>query len=117
MIPYEDWARLWEMRGFAREVASILDGAALDEYPRSLAQQRALERSLMLIGEAARAVSEETRQALADVAWKRIIGLRHVIAHDYRGLQQDRLWRVASTDVPALVLRLDALLPPEPSSE
>lgn len=113
-IPTGDLAALRDMRDFGYELAVILEDTPLEGYPRDLAQQRAVERVIMLIGEAARGVSAPTCAALSDIPWRRIIGLRNIVAHAYRSVKQERLWHIAAQEVPSLVRRLDAVLPPEP---
>jgi len=44
--------------------------------------QLAVERSLEIIGEAARRVSPVFRESHPEVPWRRIIGLRNVLAHE-----------------------------------
>ena len=35
-----------------------------------------------------------------------IVGLRHVIAHEYGNIDYERLWEIATTDVPLLAAHL-----------
>src|SRR3990170_4461691 len=43
-------------------------------------------RHLQIIGEAARALPEAVREQAPAVPWSRIIGMRHILVHDYRGI-------------------------------
>jgi uncharacterized protein with HEPN domain len=43
----------------------------------------ALQHLVQIIGESARALSEDTRQAYPDIDWKAIIRMRHVLVHFY----------------------------------
>lgn len=45
---------------------------------------------LRIIGEAARALSESTKRRRPQVPWKKIIGMRHILVHQY--LRKTR-WR------------------------
>jgi uncharacterized protein with HEPN domain len=42
-------------------------------------------RHLQIIGEAARALPEEIRAKMADIPWSKVIGMRHILVHDYFG--------------------------------
>lgn len=68
--------------------------------------QLAVERLLEIIGESARATSEESRAQHPDVAWSDVIGLRVVLAHHYHRVDPDQVWVLASTEVPRLIDQL-----------
>ncbi len=57
---------------------------------------------LQIVGEAARSVSAELRQAHAEVPWSDIIGMRHVLVHRYFGIDIDLIWTVIQDSLPEL---------------
>lgn len=63
----------------------------------------AVERALELVGEAARRVSQETREAHPEIPWAGIIAFRNVFAHMYGAIDYHRLYTVLKDDVPELV--------------
>jgi len=65
-----------------------------------------IERLVEKIGEAARCVSYELREAHPEVRWKEIVGVRHRLAHDYTNVDYDILWQIVSNDLPVLVEQL-----------
>jgi len=109
-----DAAYLWDMLDAAKNVRSFVDGVTFHQYENDRKLQFAVERAIEIIGEAARHVSENFRLAHADIPWKGIIGQRHVLAHEYGEIQQERLWIVASKRIPELITILEPLLPPAP---
>jgi len=66
----------------------------------------AAERLLEMIGESARALSTEAREAHPGVAWSDIIGLRTLLAHHYHRVDPDQVWVIAAEDVPTLARQL-----------
>jgi len=83
----------------------------IEEYLRDLTQEDFFEKSslqdavirrLSMIGEAARSIPEEFRQKYPDIPWKRIVGIRNIIIHEYFGVNLERIWEVAKNDLPAL---------------
>ena len=73
---------------------------------------RALERSIELIGEAARRVSFLYRDDHPEIPWRKIIGQRNILAHEYGQIDHELLYKTAIDDVPELIVLLANLLPP-----
>lgn len=62
----------------------------------------AITYQLIVIGEAARAVSEETRRDLPNIPWPDIVGLRNFIVHAYWKIDETRLWRTVEDELPMM---------------
>jgi uncharacterized protein with HEPN domain len=115
MQPEErDAALLWDMLRHAREVVSFVDGRTYEDYLNDVLLRRAVERSVQIIGEAAVHVSHEFRDAHAQVPWRPITAQRHILVHEYGEIHDDKIWRVATEYVPALLELIEPLLPPPP---
>ncbi len=69
----------------------------------------AIIRNLEILGEAAKSVPPGTRDLDAEIAWRRVAGLRDILAHAYFGIDEEIVWNVVSIEVPALLPRLLAL--------
>ncbi|WP_242028408.1 HepT-like ribonuclease domain-containing protein [Pseudanabaena sp. FACHB-2040] len=54
-----------------------------DEYLNDIRTISAVERQFEVLGEAARRISNEFRQAHPAIDWQRIVGLRNIVAHRY----------------------------------
>jgi uncharacterized protein with HEPN domain len=63
-------------------------------------------RNIELIGEAATHVPQVVRQAHPQVPWRMIIATRNRLIRAYLGIDNDTLWSVVVTDVPALLPHL-----------
>jgi uncharacterized protein with HEPN domain len=66
----------------------------------------AVERLLEIVGEAARAMSQEGRERFPEVPWGDIVDLRTLLAHHYQRVDQNQVWVIATTSVPALATAL-----------
>lgn len=55
---------------------------------------------LQVIGEAARSLSVDLKDANKEVAWAKIIGMRHVLVHRYFEIDRDLVWSVVAGDLP-----------------
>lgn len=68
---------------------------------------------MQVIGEAARKVSPKFQSEHPEIAWRRIIGMRHRIVHDYMRVDEDILWQVVTKDLPELLPLLEEIAPDE----
>jgi uncharacterized protein with HEPN domain len=98
------------MLQFAREALTFVDGRSRADYAADLALRRAVERATELIGEAASNVSESTRNAHSEIAWRKIIGQRHVLIHGYGDVDDDLVWNLTRNEIPNLARSLEAIL-------
>lgn len=68
--------------------------------------QLAAERLIEIIGEAARQLSDTTREEFPTINWKEIIGMRTRLAHIYHRVNFENVWGAAVKDVPELAKQL-----------
>jgi len=113
-MPLEDRdaAYLWDMLEAAREVESILQGHAEKAFLQDRILLRATERSVEIIGEAARRVSTSFADEHPEIPWRQMIGQRNILAHEYGQIDHELLYKTACEDIPALIAQLQVLLPP-----
>lgn len=110
----QDAAYLWDMLEASREVVAYTTGLAAEDYLRDRMRQRAVERAIEIIGEAARRVSEKFKRDHAEIPWQQITAQRNVLAHEYGEIVQERIWHVAVIYIPELIGHLEPLIPPLP---
>ena len=67
-------------------------------------------RHLQIIGEAARGLPEAVRAQAPAVPWAKIIGMRHILVHDYFGIDTAVVWEVVERDLPELRRQIEDLL-------
>ncbi|MBM4019694.1 MAG: DUF86 domain-containing protein [Planctomycetes bacterium] len=111
-----DAGRLWDMLTYARQISQGVSGMTFAQYAADGDRRLATERRLEIIGEAAPNVSQAFMEAHPEIPWRRIIGLRNVLAHEYGDIRQERIFRIVREDIPALVRLLEPLSPPPPES-
>ncbi|MBN2590746.1 MAG: DUF86 domain-containing protein [Sedimentisphaerales bacterium] len=70
----------------------------------------AVVRNLEIIGEAAKHVSDALRIQMQEIEWRRIAGMRDMLAHDYFGIDNDILWDVVQHKVPQLSTTINSFL-------
>lgn len=112
-----DLALLWDMRRAARDITEFMQGVTFAEFDSYKMLRYAIERQLVVIGEAANHISETFKQAHPEIPWKGIVGQRNVLAHEYGEILVERIWLAANERVPELIQLLDPLIPPPPEAE
>lgn len=110
-----DDAYLLDMLIAARRAAQFASGISENEFRNSLLHQDAIIRRLEIVGEAAGRVSDVGRAQHPNIEWRKITGMRHRLAHDYRNVDLDIVWAVVTTEIPVLIRYLERVVPPEGS--
>lgn len=64
---------------------------------------------MQIIGEASFKLSDAVRDAHSEVPWKSIIGMRHILVHDYFDVEWDVLWEVLQTRLAPLRAQVEAI--------
>lgn len=105
---------LWDMLESAESVCAMTRDLTFEQYRDDRKTRRAVEREVEIIGEAARKVSAPFRDLHPGIPWRKIIGQRHKLAHEYGEIQDEVIWRVATIHVPELIGLLRPLVPPPP---
>ena len=112
-----DAALLWDMCEAAKEVVEFVRGVSFVEFSRDKKLRYAVERELMVVGEAANRISQALRDRHSEIPWSTIIGQRNVLAHEYGEVVVERVWRVAAERLPELLRQIEPLIPPAPPDD
>ena len=82
-------------------VADYVRGLDLDSFTTQRVVVDAVAMNLIVVGESANKLSESLKSQVA-APWAQVVGLRHRLAHEYFGMNIDRLWVTASQRAPEL---------------
>ena len=104
-----DLALLWDMRKFARQAHDLVKRITFERLDRDSMRKLALERSLEVLGEAARRVSAEFQGKNPKIEWRDLVGQRNVLAHDYGKINHRRLYDSTRRIVPSLLAELNRI--------
>jgi len=91
----------------AKLAVEYVKGVTREEFYHSVEKQDAVIRRLEIIGEAARRIPEESRALLPELPWKRIVGMRNFLIHEYDGLDIGVIWDTVKTHLPELIKQLE----------
>jgi uncharacterized protein with HEPN domain len=87
------------------EYVFLLEGSSrLDReiFLRSPMEQRAFVRSLEIIGEATKHLSNEIKQEYPSIPWREVAGTRDKLIHNYMEVDYDLVWKITTSNIPQL---------------
>ena len=108
---------LLDMLQSAELIVDYTAQCSKDDFMASSQLQDAVIRRLLIIAEAARRVSEATRQTLPTIAWQEINGMRNRLVHEYDDVNLNIVWDVVQLEIPPLIEGLKSQIPPESSRQ
>lgn len=65
---------------------------------------------VQIVGEAIYKLSESFRKTHPQVPWRAVIGMRHILVHEYFDVEWEILWRVLQTRIPPLKADIETIL-------
>lgn len=91
------------------DIESFSKGMTKEEFFNSKLKQKAIIRSLEIIGESVKNIPDFFRDKYPNVPWKIIAGFRDVLIHSYFGVDLDRVWNVIKFDLSALKKEIEKI--------
>jgi len=104
-----DITRLQHMLDAAREIRAYMKERSRVEIENDRILSLGLVKEVEIIGEAASKVSQEAREQLPNIEWRKIIGMRHRLVHVYFEIDEDILWDTIAYNIPRLIQELERL--------
>jgi uncharacterized protein with HEPN domain len=102
---------LYDMLRACEALAQFVEGKQFADYDDDLLLRSAVERQLMIVGEAmgqAIRADDDLAEQIEDA--REIINLRNVIVHGYTVIENETIWGILQADVPRLRVQVSQLL-------
>lgn len=99
--------RLRDILEAARLIGSYVKSTTESDFYADKQKQDAVIRRIEIIGEAAAHVSAASRQAVPELAFRKMRGMRNIVAHDYANVDLRIVWEVATVYVPEICAALE----------
>ncbi len=91
-------------------IETYLQGVTKERFHTSVEKQDLVVRRLEIIGEATKNLSNEFREKNPTIPWKRMAGMRDIIAHHYFGINYNRVWETVVQLLPPLKQQIKEIL-------
>lgn len=109
-VPAREWRfYVKDMIGFCERVLHFNQGVHRAEFAIEPMRYDATVRNIELVGEAATHIPEAVRLAHPEIPWRMVIATRNKLIHGYSGIDDDVLWSIVASDIPALLPNLRRL--------
>lgn len=82
------------------DIEKFSKGISEKEFEENSMIQKAVIKSLEIIGEATKNISGDIKRKYSEIPWKDIIGMRDKLIHHYFGIDLTTIWKVIKEDIP-----------------
>jgi len=95
----------------ARRALQYVADVTLEEFLASTQRQDAVLHRLSVISEAAKWVSPEVKALMPEIDWRRMIGMRNFVIHEYWSIDLNITWDTVHRNLPPLIAAIEARQP------
>jgi len=102
---------LYDAKTACEAIEQFTQGKSYDDFAGDGLIRSAVERQLMIVGEAlfqASRIEPGLSEEISDL--RKIINLRHIIVHGYSSIRPEMIWEIIRNDVAGLHREIETLL-------
>ena len=81
-----------------------------DEFSSSAMRVHAILYNLEIIGEAVKNIPAAVKKKYSYVEWRKMAGLRDIVAHEYFGVSLEIIWGVIQNNLPLVKEQIEGIL-------
>jgi len=102
-VSIKDKSYLWDISEASKDILQFIEGVTFHKFSNTKMIRYAVERQILVIGEAANHLSHDFKKFENKVPWTKIIGMRNIIAHEYGEILEERIWIIAKVHIQELL--------------
>ena len=106
----KDRALLWDIKEAAQDILEFVEGMSSQDFEASKVVRYAVERQVVVIGEAANKISDSFKEKNHQIPWSAIIAQRNIIAHEYGEILVERIWLLTHEHIPELLRQIEPFI-------
>ncbi len=108
---YRDWKLLIEdILDSISKIKLYVRNLSFDEFNPDTKTIDAVVRNFEIIGDASNKIPDEIKNRYQEIEWKKIIGLRNRIIHEYFGVDNSIIWFIIENELDQLEERIKKIL-------
>jgi len=105
-----DRQRLLHVLEAIGEIQNYTLNTAIADFLANSMMRFACIKQIEIMGEAANYITPETKAKFSDLEWRKIIGMRHILVHEYFGMDFELIWQVIINDLPLLKEKVSTII-------
>jgi len=94
----------------SQKILRYISGFSYEQFLHDDKTYDAVIRNLEVIGEAVKNIPEEIRTRYPEIEWRKMAGLRDIVAHEYFGVSDEIVWDVIQNKIPVLLEQVNQIL-------
>ena len=94
----------------SQKILSYTSGMTFDDFRKDDKTIDAVVRNFEIVGEAANRIPEKVKTDYKNIEWRRLIGFRNRIIHEYFGIDYAMVWKIKEENIPELIVFIKKLI-------
>jgi len=93
-----------------QRINQYTEGMTYDSFIKNNLVSDAVLRNIEIVGEAVKQVPKNIQDQYPDLDWRRIAGMRDIVAHHYFSIYDEIVWDIVINKIPELEERIEIIL-------
>ncbi len=93
-----------------QKIQKYTKSSSRSQFTKNTLVADAVARNLEIIGEASKRIPASIKNQIPSIEWKKIVGLRNMLIHEYSGIDRDIIWDIIEHKLPELKSSLSKFL-------
>lgn len=105
-----DKVRFQHILDAIEEIEKYVGKIDFNKFKGNSMMKFACVKQLEIIGEASNMISEATKDKYPEIEWRKIVGLRNILVHEYFGIDEKIIWDIIQNDLNDLKNKIEKII-------